>query len=435
MLIIGSSAAGVNAAETLRKLVPEAKISLVDREVHTLYCRCLVTEIIAGRETPNFRPAEFYARNNIRTILGKKAVQLWPDQSRVLLDDGTTQEFDLALLAMGARPKALGIAGEDLKGVFNLRTTSDARNIAAWPAQRAIIVGGGLLSVKTALALHEKGIPRVCLVAKSFSLLSRQLDEVGAGLIEKELLSRNISVVYGQNPVRFLGEEQVTGIELDNGVVLATDLAVVGKGVEPNTDLLAEAGGRVGRGIAIGPFLETSVPAVFAAGDCIQIPDLLTGVATPSGLWPLAVQQGKMAAASMAWRLKNPDKLWEQCSLPRCSAAMTRQNSARIGSISFVSLGLPQAAGQVMWQKRGTLYRKLVWQEDRLVGAIMVGDIQAAGLCNWLIRTGKQLRERQKQSLLRGNARGVLCCAEDNVSPNELTLKSPLAGWKGAVGE
>jgi NAD(P)H-nitrite reductase large subunit len=260
---------------------------------------------------------------------------------------------------------------------------------------RAVVAGGGLVGLKAAYALKRAGVAEVTVVAASPRLLIRQLDEQAAAIVEAELAGMGLNFVYNAAISSLASDSagRLTTVLLDDGRTLPAGLLLVAKGVRPNSELLAAAGGRVGRGIRVDDYLGTSLEDVYAAGDCIEVKDRWSDGKVCAGLWPLAFEQGRLAAANM---------LGGKVAYP---APLTRLNSARFGSVDVVAVGSPDGPETVKGYERGT-YRRLVFDGERLAGYILAGRVDGAGVYTALVKSGRPARRYQRE-LLAGRAGAV----------------------------
>lgn len=396
-LIVGNSAGGISAAGTLRRLDPDARVAIVEPDPHGAYARCMIPEVLAGESKLNgiiYRDTGFYKTNKIE-LVRDRVVSLHPEKHLVKLAGGKEISYRRLLLATGAQPVKPGVDGSELRGVFNLRTYADAANLAAMAGEsrRAVVLGGGLVGIKGALALRKRGVPRVTVLVKSSRLLSRQLPEEAAALLEQELTIKGITVMRGINPAVIRGrEDKVHTVVLENGRELLADIVLAAKGVRPNAELVRDAGGLTDRGIRVNDYLQTSLNDVYAAGDCIEVTDTVTGRKAPAGLWPLAVEQGRYAAYNMAGRRRK---------YPPPVASM---NAVRFGDLSLVSVGPVDYSGDQVYVTgpRERVYRRLVFRDGRLLSAVLTGVVERAGLYTWLVRSGRRVTETLRGKLLDG---------------------------------
>ncbi len=396
-VIVGNSAAGISAADTLRRLNPDARITMVDYDSHGAYARCMIPEVVSGESELSgiiYRNEYFYQSRGIE-LLRDRVVSLHPERHLVKLASGKELCYHRLLVATGAKPVKLDIEGMDVLGVLNLRTYDDAVNLAtlAVKSHRAVVLGGGLVGIKGALALRRRGVPRVTVVVKSNRLLSRQLTSEASALLEHELALAGVTVIRGMNPKRIGSNAgRVNTVVLENGRELLADIVLAAKGVRPNAGLVRDAGGLADRGIQVNDYLQTSLNDVYAAGDCIEVTDTVTGRKSPAGLWPLAVEQGRYAAFNMSGRRRK---------YPPPVASM---NAVRFGDFSIISVGPVDISGDKVFTygPKNGVYRRLVFRDGRLVSAVFTGSIERAGIYTWLIRSKRRVTEGLRKKLENG---------------------------------
>ncbi|MFC1511278.1 NAD(P)/FAD-dependent oxidoreductase [Candidatus Margulisiibacteriota bacterium] len=384
-VIIGGSAAGINAIEAIRSVDPKGKITLVSDEQDSLYSRCLITYYLAGaipEEKLKYRAEDFFAKHNVETVLGEKVKKVNGKDKTVKLTNGKAVSFDKLLIAAGASPKMMERLrdGEMVrKRVLGIRGIEDIRNIKRLlnNVKTVAILGGGLIGLRAAYALNACG-KDVKVIVKSNRVLSQMLDEGGAALIQKRIEEKGIEVMTGVAVKEVVGDKAVTGLILDNGEKLDCQLVIVGKGVSPNIDLVNKKEIKTDWGILVNDYLQTSLSDIYAAGDCAQSKDLLTGESTINALWPCAVQQGKIAGLNMAGKRKQYQG----------SMAM---NSVEFFGLPTISLGITRPRGEgyeVLSKKVASKdqYKKMVLRDNRIVGVVLVGDIDKAGIYGSLMQ-------------------------------------------------
>ena len=376
VVVVGSSAAGIAACESAREHAPGCSITLVTADASPQYSRPLLSYVLAGRIG---RPAIYWPESDltVRLLQGRRATGLEPD--KLLLDDGSQLPFDRLIIATGARAATLSIPGAGLAGVPSLRNLEDLDQIEkqAAPGRRAVVLGGGNVGLQTCEALLARGVT-VTVVVKSPQLLSQMVD-AEAGRRVADLFTRHgLNVRTGRDAVEITGEGHVEGVRLDDGELIGADLVIVGKGIKPNVEWLHGSGVRVGRGIIVDLCGRTSVPGVFAAGDCAEAIDPLTGRSAVAGIWPVAYEMGRAAGAAAV-------------GVERPSAGALRMNASRFFGEPIVSIGevcperLEGATAEVLTNRNG-VYRKLVHHQGRLAGALLYGDISGAGVFYRLYR-------------------------------------------------
>jgi NAD(P)H-nitrite reductase large subunit/Fe-S-cluster-containing hydrogenase component 2 len=378
VVVVGSSAAGIAACEAAREHAPECSITLVTADASAQYSRPLLSYVLAGRIG---RPAIYWPESDprVRLLPGRWATSLEPD--KMLLDDGTHLPFDRLIVATGARAARLFIPGADLAGVHALRNLEDLDEIEklATPGRRAVVLGGGNVGLQTCEALLARGVT-VTVVVTSPYLLSQMVDAEAGRRIADLFIRHGLNLRTGRDAVEITGDGHVEGVRLDNGEVIGADMVVVGKGIRPNVEWLRGSGVRVNRGIVVDLCGRTSVPGIFAAGDCAEAIDPLTGRSVVSGIWPVAYEMGR-AAGSAAVGVERP------------TAGALRMNASRFFGEAIISIGevcperLEGATAEVL-VNRNAVYRKLVHHQGRLAGALLYGDISGAGSLYRLYREG-----------------------------------------------
>ena len=403
LVVIGSSAAGIAACEAAREHAPDCSITLVTADASPQYSRPLLSYVLAGAIEPSridWRARGYLEKLGVQLLPGRRAARLKPPEERgadsqsaaspllgtlalsetpracatgaVVLDDGTELVFDALIVATGARGAKLSIPGADLPDVYGLRNLDDLEDISrlAGSGRRAVVLGGGNVGLQVSEAFLARGM-RVTVVAASPHLLSQMVDAEAARRVAELFGSRLLNIRTGRDVVEIAGGGHVESVRLDSGERIGADLVVVAKGIAPNVEWLRGSGVRVGRGISVDLCGRTSVPGVFAAGDCAEAADPITGRASVSGVWPVAYEMGRAAGCAAV-------------GVERPSAGALRMNASRFFGVSIVSIGevrperLEGASEQVL-ENRDGVYRKLVFHGDKLAGALLYGDISGAG--------------------------------------------------------
>ena len=393
IVLIGNSAASLAALETIRQVDATCPITLVADEPIPAYSRVLLPYLVSGERLDlSLRPPDFYRRMGVRTLLGRRAVRIEADS--VVLDEGTSLPFDRLLLATGSRAAIPDIQGVEMPGVSPLKTMADALRIREHlpGARHAVILGGGLVCLLSVRAFLKVGLS-VCIAVSSDRLLSRMLDAEGSALLQHRLAEAGVRVLLQTDAAGIQGRNgRVHSVVTAAGEELPADLVVLAKGIRSNTELAETGGCAIGRGVLVDGYLRTSRAGVFAAGDCAEAPDLLVrGKRTISGTWFEAVAQGETAGANML-------------DLNRPTPGALKMNVMEICGVAVASIGMtetPDAEGRVLTSSRHGVYRKLVIWQDRIVGAVLVGDVSEAGAIATLIRRGLTLSELKGLDLSR----------------------------------
>ncbi|MFQ6076224.1 MAG: FAD-dependent oxidoreductase [Candidatus Bathyarchaeia archaeon] len=308
--IVGANAAGIDAASAARKTDRKAEIVLVTRESYPAYSRCGLPYVLAG-EIPRFEdlivfPPSYYRmmRLDLRTETDVKTVD--PREKTLQLEardgDAETLKYDSLILATGAYPFVPPIKGVDKKGVFSLRTIDDGKMVgeAMKDARTAVVVGAGFIGLEMAHAFVESDIKTTVVELLPY-VLPAVLDKDMANLVQRGLEERGIRVITGRGVEEVTGGDHVEGA-LVAGEEIEADILMMAVGVRPNTELARQLGAEVGvtRGIKVNPRMMTTVPDIYAAGDCVESYNMLTGQPTMSQLGTTAVRQAKVAGINAA---------------------------------------------------------------------------------------------------------------------------------------
>ena len=385
VVVVGSSAAGVAACEAARERAPECAITLITADRNVSYSRPLLPYLLAGRIGPpgiEWRADGFLETQlSVRVMRGERAARLDAPSAKLRLDSGEEVAFDRLIVATGARPTMPAIPGVALPGVATLRDLEDLETLEtlAVAGRRAVVLGGGNVGLQACEALVERGL-KVTVVVASAHLLSQMVDAEAGRRVGELLASQGVDVRTGRDAIEILGRERVEAVLLDNGERVAAELVVVGKGILPNIEWLRDSGLRTGRGIVADASGRTNLAGIFAAGDCAETADPLTGRPAVSGIWPVAYEMGRAAGSTAV-------------GIDYASAGALRMNASRFFGVPVISIGevraerLEGARAEVLENSAGA-YRKVVWRGDRLAGALLYGDIAGAGSFYRMYRDG-----------------------------------------------
>lgn len=398
-IVIGNSAAGLFAIEEIRKHDTQTEIIVLTAENEPSYSRCLTTYFLAGDIPASrlyLREEGFADRLNLTVIYGVDIHRIDPERQLVFSTDGREWSYHKLLLAMGASAKKLTIPGADLPEVFTLRTMQDALAINAvleQGAQQGVIIGGGLVSLKSAYALRKRGLA-VTLLISSGQILSQMLDSKSASLIQGHLEANGLKFLLQTGATAITGTNHIQSVLIASKTDLKADIVIVGKGVRPNIGNLRDLGFNIGQGIRVDSSLATSVPNVYAAGDIAETWDIVRQQYTVNATWPNATTQGRIAGANM-------------CGGHEVYPGSLSLNSVDFFGLSAMSAGItkiPEKTGQGNWKQEEGLkmlddrpvYCSLIWQGDFLKGFVLVGDTSQCGVLTALVKAGRPLTQDQK---------------------------------------
>lgn len=364
-LIIGNGVAGNAAAENIRKFDPEGRIAIFSKEDRPFYYVPALPEYVAGDKQADkiiIHPQDWYDQRRIFLYLSTTVTTIDGAKKFVETDRGERFFFDKLLLASGGKSFIPPMKGADSPGVFTLKTLADADRIkaAAGQAKTVVLIGGGLLGLEAGNGLRKLGL-KVIVVEFFPRLLPRQMDVAGASILQSQMEDMGFTFHLGA-----ITEEIVAGPEgllvcLKGGDKIAGDLVLISAGVRPDLSLAQALGLKMDKGVKVDDTMKTSRDEVYAAGDLIEHRGRVYGI------WPAALEQGKVAGAAMAGQ-----EAKYEGTLP--------SNVLKVVGIDLVAAGDIDADGKlsaiVHQDKVKKTYRKLVIQDNCLVGAILLGDIR-----------------------------------------------------------
>lgn len=388
-VILGNGVAGLNATETIRVLDPEGSITMVAAEESLPYSRPMISMVLEGSATPEqlpIRSSDYYDKLGVEAFIGQRAVELDLAAGTVKTDRDALIPYDKLLIATGADPRRIKAQGAELKNIFYMRTDADVRGMLQGLAgvKKALVLGGGLVGFKAAYGLMRRGV-EVTMLIRSGHPLSMQVDAEAGAMIQRELEDNGLRVIVDIAAEAFEGNGAVQKAYLSDGSMQDCQMVVVGKGVMPAVDFIPRDRIEVDYGIRVDDHLQTAIPNIYAAGDVAESKDRLRGEPWVNAIWPVAVEQGKIAGANMAGRpVEYPGSMG--------------RNVMRVMGLDVLSGGLASVEdGDGLWslsriEPRKRLYRKLVLRGGTLVGATMIGAIEQGGVLLSTIQRGEPLR-------------------------------------------
>lgn len=374
-VIIGGGPAGMYALDTIRKLDESASITLISDE--PAYSRMALPYYLA-REIPEehvlLGNERFFEEMRIDALLGRRVTAINPEQKGLTLDDGSTVNFDTLLIATGSSPTRPGIPGADGSKVTTLWTLQESQDVLSrtMDETEVVFIGAGFIGFIVVNALYKIGC-QLSVVEIQGQILPRMLDGASGSLAERWLNDKGIAVYTGAT-VTEIGDLKNgrKAVRLSDGRSLAADLVVIATGVRPNTDLVQNSGIQVQQGILVNDRLQTNFPFIYAGGDVAQGPDLSTGRQAIHAIQPTSVDHGRVAGANMAGEtVRYPGSLL--------------MNVLDVAGLHCSSFGLWQDDGRealVLQNPNRPIYRKLVWENDRIVGAVFIGPAEDTAMLN-----------------------------------------------------
>ncbi|MGB6105090.1 MAG: nitrite reductase large subunit NirB [Pusillimonas sp.] len=407
LVVVGNGMAGIRTIEELLKLDTKLyDITVFGAESYPNYNRILLSPVLTGEQTVQdiiLNDKSWYEANGITLHLDSTVTQINRARKEVLASDGKVAPYDRLLLATGSKPFILPVPGNDLEGVITFRDIRDVERMidAASRLRHAVVIGGGLLGLEAANGLSSRGM-QVSVVHLGASLLDRQLDPTAAALLQSSLRDRGLNFLMEHQTDAILGNDQgaVCGIRFKDGTELATDLVVMAVGIRPNTDLAEAAGIYTHRGIVVNDTLQTYDPSIYAVGECVSHRGTAYGLVAP------LFEQARVAANHLAFH-----------GIGRY-AGSTTSTKLKVTGIDVFSagefIGGPNTEAITLADPVGGVYKKLVIQEDRLIGACLYGDTVDGAWYFRLIREGKSINELREHLMFGEGAIGDTGHAGEN---------------------
>jgi NAD(P)H-nitrite reductase large subunit len=371
-VIIGNSAAAIGGVEGIRSVDTEGEIMLISRESEFTYSRPLISYYLGGevkKENMGYRNADFYEKNQVKAILGKAVTAVNRDKKEVKLDDGSTVSYDKLLVATGAVPLMPPIPGlEQVKESYTFQSMTDvlALEKALTPEKDVLILGGGLIGLKCAEGIGDKA-KSITVIDRFDRVLPSVLDDEGAAMVQKRGEENGVKFFLGENAIKV----EANKIICESGKEFNFDILVVAAGVKPETTLMKDAGAKIDRGIVVDEENATSLPDIYAAGDCVEEIDIVDGTMKILALLPDAYLGGKNAGVNMA----GGNSVY--------NTAMA-VNALKFWGDHLITAGIREGEEYVV--NMDGAYKKLYYDDTHLNGFIMVGEVNRAGIYTSIIR-------------------------------------------------
>jgi Uncharacterized anaerobic dehydrogenase len=420
ILVIGAGAAAFAFVKSYRQLgdaTAEDEITVFSKEPFAFYNRILLPDYISG--TMNWRQLLRMQENGEqehRITLHRGVSIEHVDRGRRTVRDSLGQEhaYDVLVMATGSRAAVLKDLPQ-MAGLFTMRSRRDADAFAAHvdPAKgKVVIIGGGLLGIELAAALQDIGVGS-CILQRSSRLMDRQLDALGCQLLYEELVEKGIDVLFNDEVERFLGNGRVSGVRLRSGGEIACQAVVMAIGTTPNIELAKAGGLACKRGVLVDEYLRSSDPAIFAIGEIAEYRGKLYGITAA------AEQQAETVARYLSGDISQP------------YAGSIPMNLLKVRGTDLCSIGMPEVpAGDgsyeevVFIDKAKRYYKKCIVRNDRLVGAILIGDKREFAEFKNLIEQQIELSEKRLELLRSGKpvapVLGKVICSCGNVGEGNI---------------
>ena len=419
IIIIGAGAGAFGFIKSYRQLNIEDEIVVFSKENFPFYNRVLLPDYISGAQKWEHlvkMKAQEEFDFGLRLHRGVSIEKIDREQKLLFDSDGKIHTYDVLIIATGSRAAMLKDVPQ-LPGIFTMRNRVDADKFKHHidPSKgKVIIVGGGLLGIELAASLHEVDV-EVTIIQRISRLMDRQLDPLGSQLLHEVLTDKGIQIYYNDEVERFVGTETIEGIRLKSGVAIDCQAIVIAVGTVPNIDIAKSAGLTCNRGVLVDEYLQTNDPGIYAIGEVAEFKGFLYGITAA------AEQQADIVAKHLSGHIS---KYYEGSLL---------MNILKMHGTDVCSLGLAEAPDDPAYEevvfidKAKCYYKKCIIHNDRLVGAILIGDKTEFLEFRDLIENKIELSEKRLQLLRSGKKAepviGKLVCSCAGIGDGNITNK------------
>lgn len=367
LIVVGNGMAGMRTVEELLKLAPDLyDITVFGAEPHGNYNRILLSPVLAGEKTVDdimLNPREWYAQNGITLHAGDPVVKIDRPRRMLYSKSGIAIEYDRVLLATGSKPFIIPVPGHQLPGVIAFRDIHDVETMLASARnhRHAVVIGGGLLGLEAANGLLRQGM-EVTVVHVMDSLMERQLDKPAAALLKASLERKGLRILLNAHTAEIVGPERATALRFKDGSEIPADLVVMTAGVRPNIDLAKSCGLHCDKAIIVDDTLQTYDPRIYAVGECVQHRKALFGLVAP--IW----DQARVCAAHLAG-------VGHSRYIQQATATKLKVTGVDLYSAGDF-IGDADSEDLVLRDPRRGVYKRLVLKHNRVVGAVLYGDVK-----------------------------------------------------------
>jgi nitrite reductase (NADH) large subunit len=391
LVLVGNGMAGVRCIEEILKLDPSGfEITIFGSEPHVNYNRILLSSILQGGTSfgdITLHDREWYERHHIHLYTGETVVEIDQHSQFVKTDQHRIVSYDQLIIATGSVPFSLPIPGADKQGVVTFRTIEDCQKIMeiSKRSKNAVVIGGGVLGLEAAKGLLNLGMT-VNVVHIGRYLMERQLDETAATMLQKELERQGMKFLLEKETKEIIGGTKANGIRFKDGTEVDADLVVMAAGVRPNVQLAKKNGIETNRAILVNDYMETSVPNIYAVGECVEHRGMIYGLVQP------LYEQGK----ALAQRICGNEGLGYQGSV--------LSTQLKISGVDLFSVGIihdkdSSTQSIKIYDEMERVYKKVVFQDHKIIGAVLYGETKERTKLQDMILKHQDVSDVEKVSL------------------------------------
>lgn len=397
LVLVGNGMAGVRCIEEIVKHDPDRfEIVIFGREPHVNYNRILLSAVLQGNtsfEHIILNDRKWYEERNIQLFTGESVIKIDPENQMIKTDKDREFQYDKLIIATGSVPFLLPIPGNEKEGVLTFRTLEDCQKMIdiSKHHKKAVVIGGGLLGLEAAKGLLNLGM-EVSVVHIASLLMERQLDPTAARMMQTELESQGMNFLLEKATQEITGQSRIQGLRFTDGTEIEADLVVMAAGVRPNIQLAQDSRIDTNRGILVNDYMETNTPNIYAVGECVEHRGIVYGLVKP------LYEQGKVLAEHI-------------CGLA-CDGyeGSILSTQLKISGIDVFSIGQIQDDAKTKAVKvineLERVYKKAVFQGNKLVGAVLFGDTNDAARILDITSKQKALSDEERAELFKPSITG-----------------------------
>jgi nitrite reductase (NADH) large subunit len=362
LVVIGAGMASGRMLEQLFEAGFAGQVTLFNGEARGNYNRLMLSPVLSGEKTYEqiiTHDDDWYAAHGVACRFGEHVTKI-DRERKVVVSKGSETPYDALVIATGSAPFIIPVAGKELPGVCTYRDLEDTNAMiaASKPGAKAVVVGGGLLGLEAAAGMAARGA-EVTVIHLMGHLMERQLDPSAGYLLQKDLERRGIRIHCKGATKAILGTDRVEAVLLEDGTVYEADLVCMAVGIRPETRIATDAHLEIGRGVVVNDQMQTSDPAIYGLGECVEHEKQLFGLVAP------LYDQAKVLAATLM-------------GVEAAFKPVQTATKLKVTGVDLFSAGdFADAPGRedIVFRDPGRgVYKRLVLEGDRLIGAVMYGD-------------------------------------------------------------
>lgn len=380
IVIVGSGIAAITAIKSIREIDLSSEIYLIGQEKFYPYNRIRLSKGIFDELEENkilLKKKEWYEENKVEIFINTKVANIDVDSLELVLGDGIKVKYDKLLIATGSSNNTPPIDGIGKAGVYTLRGLKDALDIKEGinESKRVIVIGGGIQGLEMAWILHQHGI-KVIIVELLSRLMAHLLDDKASQMLKSIIEGCGVEILTNTGVKKITGDNKVEGVLIDDKVELKCDMVIHSTGIKPNKDIALNTKVYSQRGIVVNNKMQTNIENIYAAGDIAEFDNKIIG------LWNIAIEQGKVAGYNIAGK----ETIYEKIT------PVTTLNAFGISLFSMGCIDEVESTKMLMDEDiKSKIYKKIFIKNNKVIGAIVIGDMKRSPLLKSSIEKGTAL--------------------------------------------